>query len=71
MVWKEDISKEEPEDKQKIVYKKNITTKKTTTLEELYNRKSYCEHDIAQSQARMDKIQKDIDEIEALQVSKI
>ena len=69
MVWKEDTTKETPEDKQRIVYTKDVitTVKETITLEDLYNRKQDYEREIVYNQAKLDKIQADIDEIEALQ----
>ena len=70
MTWEEDTGEEEPEDKQKIVYMKDVitTVKETITLEQLYREKQSYEREIAYNQGKLDKVQADIDEIEALQV---
>lgn len=72
MVWEEDTGKEEPEDKQKIVYTKDVitTVKETVTLEDLYRRKQDYEREIAYNQAKLAEIQADIDEIKAIQAVK-
>ena len=67
MTWEKDIGEEN--DDQKKVYTKDVVTtvKRTITLEELYRRKQDYEREIAREQARLDKVQADIDEIETLQ----